>query len=151
MTPEDVALPGRKERASSEIKRKRARSPRIQGYIDAFRQFKIGQSFFVEGVVTRDLNFVRKPFTDAGLGVVMREVEQDEIYGVAGVRVWRQPGPADQVGNPYEQLARAYEGVTFQSARTSQAEPDPATSEYDPDLDGPTSNNSDATDEDDEL
>lgn len=140
MTPEDVALPGRKERASSEIKRKRARSPRIQGYIDAFRQFKIGQSFFVEGVVTRDLNFVRKPFTDAGLGVVMREVEQDEIYGVAGVRVWRQPGPADQVSS---------EDVI--TAITSGVQPDPATSEYDPDLDGPTSNNSDATDEDDEL
>lgn len=82
---------------SREKVRKRPRSPRIQGYIDAFAKFKPGDSFFVDGVTCKDLGFLRTPFRDAGLGVLMREVERDEVYGVAGVRVWRQTGEFDEL------------------------------------------------------
>lgn len=77
--------------------KKRSRSPRIQGYIEKFAAFKPGDSFFVAGVTRKDMEFLRAPFRDAGLGMLMRELERDEVYGVAGVRVWRQPGEYDEL------------------------------------------------------
>lgn len=71
------------------------RSPVLRKYVEQFANFKPGQSFFVEGVTRKDVEFLRRPFVDAGLGLTMREVEQDEIYGVAGVRVWRLHGDYD--------------------------------------------------------
>lgn len=84
-----VALPDRK--------RGRRADPRVQAYVDKFVRFRPGQSFFVEGVEPADLDFLRKPFARAGVGVVIRRVERDEIYGVAGVRVWRQAGEYDEL------------------------------------------------------
>lgn len=126
---EDSGIPPVKPR---EKVRKKARSARIQAYIDQFARFKVGQSFFVPGVKRKNLEFLRQPFVDAGLACLMREVERDEIYGVAGVRVWRQHGQYDEcVGDeapPYE--------------------PAP---DYDPDLDAPTSQPQPDPGEDDEL
>lgn len=107
--PEDGVAPLKRK----EKKRRRERSPQMQGYIDAFAAFKPGQSFFVPGAKRADLEFLRAPFVDAGLGMLMREVECDQKHGVAGVRVWRQHGEYDH-------------GVT---------EPASPASDHDPDLD----------------
>lgn len=118
--------------------------PRIQEYVEQFAAFKVGQSFFVEGASRRDLEFVRRPFMAVGLGVVMREVECDEIYGSAGVRVWRQHGEYDE--RPIEGSEHsAYSPHAVTSAAPSVASvPD----DYDPDLDGPPPT---VVTEDDEL
>lgn len=85
------------KRTAKESKRGRKADPRIQAYVDKFVRFRIGQSFFVPGATTADLEFLRKPFLRAGVGMVMRRVERDEIYAVPGVRVWRLAGEYDEL------------------------------------------------------
>ena len=69
----------------------------ILGYVEQFRTYKIGHSFFVAGYQASDLEFLRKPFERAGLKCSIRQVQQDAIYGVAGVRVVRVEGPEDEL------------------------------------------------------
>lgn len=70
----------------------------LQGYVRKFLAYRPGvDSFFVEGAKRRDLEFLRKPFSDAGAGVRIAEVAEDEIYGVAGTRVWREAGEYDEL------------------------------------------------------
>lgn len=69
----------------------------IQGYVEQFRTYKIGQSFFLADHQPSDLEFLRKPFERAGLKCSIRLVQQDAIYGVAGVRVVRVEGPEDEL------------------------------------------------------
>ena len=85
------------KRTANESKRGRKADPRIQAYVDKFVRFKPGQSFFVQGITPADLDFLRKPFARAGVGVVIRRVERDEIYAVPGVRVWRLAGDYDEL------------------------------------------------------
>lgn len=75
----------------------RPMNPIIKGYIDKFASMKPGESFFVADAKSNDLEFLRKPFARAGLGVLIRWVETDEIYCVPGVRVWRLAGEYDEL------------------------------------------------------
>ena len=127
-------------------RRSRERSPRIQGYVDAFAKFRPGQSFFVPGVKRKDVEFLRQPFVDAGLGVVFREVEMDEIHLQSGVRIWRQAGPLDfgtmvQPQRPQEKLKGKRVSKKPTTPKAKVLPPD-----YDPDLDDPL-----PSDDDDEL
>lgn len=72
-----------------------SRDPRIRALVDKFATYKPGQSFFIPGVEPDAVNFLRRPVKQAGLAMLVRRVERDEIYGVAGVRVWRLPGSYD--------------------------------------------------------
>lgn len=72
-----------------------ARDPRIREAVERFAAYKPGQSFFVPGITPSDLNWFRRPIRQAGLAMVVRQVECDEIYGTAGVRVWRALGTYD--------------------------------------------------------
>lgn len=85
-------------RATPARKRRRGpRNPTVAFVVDRFARMKPGQSFFVPDIQVKDLAFLRRPFHAAGLGFTMRRVECDEIYQTAGVRVWRQPGEADEL------------------------------------------------------
>lgn len=78
-------------------RRSKRRDPVIVEMIEKFKLMAPGQSFFVEGANKRDVDKLRKPFLQAGLGYVSREVECDEIYQTAGVRVWRLFGEYDEL------------------------------------------------------
>lgn len=72
--------------------------PVVAAYVEQFKDFRPGvDSFFVAGAVSKDLEFLRKPFTRAGLGLLIRRVEFDEIYQTAGVRVFRLAGEYDEI------------------------------------------------------
>lgn len=78
-------------------KKGRSESPMILGYVERFQHFKPGQSFFIEGATPGDVEFLRRPILRAGMGITIRAVKCDEIYNKAGVRVWRQSGPYDDL------------------------------------------------------
>lgn len=69
--------------------------PVLVGYIEAFEKFEPGDSFFVPGVTPRQMNFLRSLFVRAGMNLVMRNMPNDPIYGVQGVRIWRLAGRLD--------------------------------------------------------
>lgn len=84
--------------AVAQASRGRPVSPEVREYVERFKHFRAGRdSFFVEGAQSKDLEFLRKPMTRAGMGILIRRVECDEIYGVAGVRVWRLAGSYDEI------------------------------------------------------
>lgn len=72
-------------------------SPAMRAHIERFAAMTPGESFFVKGARSEELEFLRKPFTRAGLGVLIRQVERDDIYKTAGVRVWRMAGEYDEL------------------------------------------------------
>jgi hypothetical protein len=92
ITP-DSGLPVSKARG-----RGRPASAAMQRYLKQFLALKpeLHQSFFVEGAKRIDLEFLRRPVKKAGAGIRIVEVQEDEIYGVAGVRCWRLSGPYDE-------------------------------------------------------
>ncbi len=74
--------------------------PKAEGtdaLVQTFLSMKPGYSFFVEGLSRHDLEFLRKPVTKAGVGIQIVETLKDEIYGVAGTRVWRCAGDYDEL------------------------------------------------------
>ena len=73
----------------------RPMSPLVLGYVEQFRKFKPGQSFFVPDVKPNALAFLRRPFEVNGMGVHIRYMKKDEIYGVPGTRVFRKRGAYD--------------------------------------------------------
>jgi hypothetical protein len=75
----------------------RPRSTRLQGYVNKIAAMRVGQSFFVESASRADLEFLRKPCVQYGVNLTIREVECDEIYQVAGTRVWREQGEFDEL------------------------------------------------------
>lgn len=64
--------------------------------VRAFKRYKVGESFFIQNVTVKDVAYLREPFKKAGLGFTMRHVKNDEIYGVSGVRIWRERGAYDE-------------------------------------------------------
>lgn len=58
---------------------------------------KPGQSFFLEGAKSRDVVSFRRAVLKAGAGMLVVEVERDEIFQVPGVRCWRQAGEYDEL------------------------------------------------------
>lgn len=76
-------------------KRGRPLNAAHQEALNKFLAMKPGQSFFVEGANSRDLEFLRRMANAKGAGMKRIEVQQDEIYGIAGVRCWRLSGPYD--------------------------------------------------------
>lgn len=79
-------------------RRGRTVSSDVAAYVERFKHFRAGKdSFFVEGATAKDLEFLRRPVTRAGMGILIRQVECDKIHGVAGVRVWRLAGSYDDI------------------------------------------------------
>ena len=58
---------------------------------------KPGESFFIEGAKSRDVVSFRRAVLKAGAGMLVVEVERDEIYQLPGVRCWRQAGEYDEL------------------------------------------------------
>ena len=85
------------ERSSPVKGRGRPMNPATKAHVERFAAMKPGSSFFVEGARSEDLEFLRKPFTRAGLGVLIRRVECDDVHKKAGVRVWRLAGEYDEL------------------------------------------------------
>lgn len=77
--------------------RGRPMNPVVKRQVEQFAAMRIGESFFVEGLHAADVEYLRKPFIRAGLGMLVRRVERDEIYKKAGVRVWRLAGEYDEL------------------------------------------------------
>jgi hypothetical protein len=71
--------------------------PATQELIQRFLDMAPGHSFFVEGLTRLDLEFLRKPASRAKVGIRIAETLNDEIYGVAGTRVWRIAGEYDEL------------------------------------------------------
>lgn len=63
--------------------------------VEKMTYMKPGTSFFVEGVTSADMAFLRRPVLKMGMGIMIVEVEFDEIYHCHGVRVWREEGDYD--------------------------------------------------------
>lgn len=79
-------------------KRGRQKDPEVEAVVKKFLSLKPGkQSFFVEGAKRADLEFLRKRALAAGAGIRIIEINQDEIFGVAGTRVWREAGEYDEL------------------------------------------------------
>lgn len=68
----------------------------IKETVKSFKGYKVGESFFVPNATVKDVTYLREPFKKAGLGFTMRQVKNDEIYGVSGVRIWRERGAYDE-------------------------------------------------------
>lgn len=85
------------ERSGTVKGRGRPMTPAIKAHVERFAAMTPGSSFFVEGAQSQDLEFLRKPFTRAGLGVLIRRVERDEVHKKPGVRVWRLAGSYDEL------------------------------------------------------
>jgi hypothetical protein len=71
-------------------------SPELLAQIEAFKTYKIGDSFFVPGRKASDLEYLRRPANKAGLGIKIRYIDCDPVHNTAGVRVWRCSGPKDE-------------------------------------------------------
>lgn len=74
----------------------RKANPELLAEVQAFLELKVGQSFFVAGKKASDMEYLRRPVKAAGGGITIRYVECDPVKQVAGVRVWRQAGAADE-------------------------------------------------------
>lgn len=77
--------------------RGRTRDPKIAEYVDKLCRMRIGDSCFFPGLKPADIEFLRRPAVTAGIGLAIRQVEQDEIHLVPGVRVWREYGEYDEL------------------------------------------------------
>lgn len=69
----------------------------LKGHVDAFLAMAVDDSFFVENVKRRHLEFLRKPVTALGANIEIVELKNDPIYGVPGTRVWRRQGLIDEI------------------------------------------------------
>lgn len=79
------------------MSRGRPRDAQLQQYVQRILELPVGASFFVPDAKPDQLDFLRKPVKDAGAVIEIKQVEQDEIYGTAGVRVFRREGKVDQL------------------------------------------------------
>lgn len=93
--PIDSGVP--QTRAKPKQRRVPLKNPVAAAVVDKFADMEPGQSFFVAGAVKKDVDFLRRPLTQAGFGYAMREVDCDEIYQTQGVRIWRQHGEFDEL------------------------------------------------------
>ena len=87
---------------SSKVRgRGRPGDPVLKAQVDKFLRMKprsstyVGDSFFVEGAKSRDLEYLRRPIKKAGANIEIVNISRDQIYGTAGVRAWRLAGPYD--------------------------------------------------------
>jgi len=65
--------------------------------VDKIAAMVIGKSFFIPGVTREDVEFIRRPVVRMGCGIRIAQVEEDEIYCVPGVRIWREEGEYDEL------------------------------------------------------
>ena len=81
----------------------RPKDAALQAHVNKFLKYKPatatkpGQSFFLEGAKSRDVVSFRRAVLKAGAGMLVVEVERDEIFQVPGVRCWRQAGEYDEL------------------------------------------------------
>lgn len=69
----------------------------VKVLVQKFAKMVIGHSFFIAGVARQDVEFIRRPALRMGCGIRIAEVEEDEIYLVPGVRIWREEGSYDEL------------------------------------------------------
>ena len=98
IVPED-GVPMRRppDRKGKKSRSAEYRDPRIEQYVDALRNMRIGQSCFFRGMTSVDVGFLRQPCVRAGINIGIKEVARDEIHLVHGVRIWRQFGEFDEL------------------------------------------------------
>lgn len=77
-------------------KRGRKTNPDLLTEVEAFKQLAVGQSFFLAGKTAADMEYLRRPVKAAGVGITIRNVENDPVHKTSGVRIWRQHGKADE-------------------------------------------------------
>lgn len=77
--------------------REKTGKQQIKVLIDKFVRMKPGQSFFIPDVTRLDVEFLRRPVQRIGCGIKVAEVQQDEIYLMPGVRIWRLEGEYDEL------------------------------------------------------
>ena len=75
--------------------RGRSIDPDTRDQVREFAKYEVGQSFFVEGARVEDLEYLRAPAQRLGLGISICHFDQDPIYFVPGVRVYRKEGACD--------------------------------------------------------
>lgn len=67
----------------------REMSERNRRYRDGMKKLQPGESFFIEGATPKDLQFLRPVAASARINLSILAVEEDEIYGTPGTRVYR--------------------------------------------------------------
>ncbi|WOK01491.1 hypothetical protein [Pseudomonas phage UF_RH7] len=67
----------------------RQMSERNRRYRDGMKRLEPGESFFIEGVAPKELQFLRPLAASANIKISILAVEEDEIYGLPGTRVYR--------------------------------------------------------------
>ncbi len=70
--------------------------PLLADQVEAFKKLKVGQSFFIPDRTAADVEYLRRPIKQAGMGITIRHTDCDPVRGVAGVRVWRMAGAIDE-------------------------------------------------------
>lgn len=76
-------------------RRGRPRDPLIRDMVRQFKSLPIDSSFFIPNAGRKQVEYLRKPVTTAGVGIEIAEVELDEIYQSPGVRIYRRLGTWD--------------------------------------------------------
>lgn len=69
----------------------------IATILHKLKRYRPGDSFFIEGAKRSDVEFLRRPAKDQGVGISIVHVDCDEIYHLPGVRVFRKEGEFDQL------------------------------------------------------
>lgn len=75
----------------------RPQSEHSAKYIRKIARMKPGASFFIEGVVPADVEFLRPMCKRQDIKISIRRTESDSIYGSAGVRIWRKESEYDEL------------------------------------------------------
>ena len=78
-------------------------------YEKAIAKMEMGQSFFLEGRRLADVEFLFKIAESVGVTLTGRNVKNDEVYQVAGVRFWRvepESAPPIRITNVLDTHAR---------------------------------------------
>jgi hypothetical protein len=77
--------------------RGRTADQQVTVLVNKVMRLPVGHSFFVEGVASKDMEFLRRPVLKAGGGIMIWHTECDEIYQMPGVRVRREEGEFDDL------------------------------------------------------
>jgi hypothetical protein len=79
------------------VSRGRPKDPQVAWYVEQILTMRPDTSVFVPDATSDQLEFLRKPVREAGAGIEIVRVENDEIYCKPGVRLFRREGEYDQL------------------------------------------------------
>lgn len=95
--PEDVHFINPLERLAMSKNATNLDPETVAELVEAFLNYRPGDSFFVPNVKPSELEPLTKAFKDAGAGYELASLRRDEIYQCSGTRVWRREGPYDKL------------------------------------------------------